>query len=396
MRAVVIFRTGRLSLAVVIGLFVSFILGGACAYLGAGWLASELKPSARAPEPLPKKTKISGLGRLQPRGGVIAVYGPPGDRIDELKVKQGDPVKADAVLAVLESRKDRELECTLAELQLKEAQTQSAAIQVAGEKKMAAIDAEVKQLKDARELDLRAQDTKIGVQAAQAKSAENQWDRVKGLKSGVSAQELERSELLVRQAEGELAAARTIRKKTEISYDNSEKVALAKKAAAQAELDEALKRLPIDTAKQNLKIAQRRRDATEIKAPVAGTILKINSREGDATGLGPILQMADTQTMVAVVEVYEADVADLDTWLKTSPVSATITSRAIPGATLKGELKPQQITRLIQQNQVFSMNPREAVDRRVIEVRVDIDPASTELASRYIGLQVEVDLEPRP
>jgi HlyD family secretion protein len=314
-----------------------------------------------------------------------------------LKVKQGDVVKADAILAVLSSRKDRELECTLADLQLQEAQTQSDAIKVAGEKKLAAIDAEIQQLRDARELDLRAQDTKLTVLAAQAKSAQNQWDRVKGLqRSGVSTQELERSELLVQQANGELAAARTLRKKTEIGYDNNEKISQARKAAAQAELDEALKRLPIDSAKQNLKIAQRRRDSTEIKAPVAGTILKINSREGEATGAQPILQLADTQAMVAVVEVYESDVTDLDAWLKNAPVSATITSRAFAGTVLKGELKAQQITRLIQQNQVFSMNPREAIDRRVIEVRVDIDPASTELASRYIGLQVEVDLEPKP
>ena len=43
---------------------------------------------------------------------------------------------------------------------------------------------------------------------------------------------------------------------------------------------------------------------------------------------------------------------------------------------------------------MFSLNPREDADRRVVEVRVDIRPDSVELASRYVGLEVQVEFQP--
>jgi hypothetical protein len=42
------------------------------------------------------------------------------------------------------------------------------------------------------------------------------------------------------------------------------------------------------------------------------------------------------------------------------------------------------------------MNPREDIDRRVIEVRVDVRPDSVELASHYVGLEVQVEFQPSP
>ena len=164
---------------------------------------------------------------------------------------------------------------------------------------------------------------------------------------------------------------------------------------ARAELEEALKRVPVDSAAENLKIAERRLEATQIKAPVAGRVLKVIGHEGDATGTQPLLQLADTEAMEVVAEVYETDVQDLDAWLSESPVPATITSRAL-GKPLTGEVVRSQIAHLIGKNQLFILNPREDIDRRVVEVRVDVRSDSVELASRYVGLEVQVEFQPSP
>jgi HlyD family secretion protein len=209
----------------------------------------------------------------------------------------------------------------------------------------------------------------------------------------VSAQDLEKSELLHQQAESELTAARAIRDKTEKGYDQSDAALKAKRSAAVAELAEALKRVPVDSLVENLKIAERRLEATQVKAPVAGRVLKVVGHEGDATGTEPIFQLADTDAMVVLAEVYETDIQALDALLSEAPVQVTITSRALRKP-LTGEVQRHQITRLIGRNFLFSLNPREAIDRRVAEVRVDVRTDSVELASRYVGLQVQVEFQP--
>jgi HlyD family secretion protein len=341
------------------------------------------------------KTKISALGRLQPKGGVISVFGLPGDRIEKLFAKLDDKVVKDTILAELASRKDHELERDLVAIQLREARAQQAAIGEAGKAKIAALDAEIAQLQSGRDGDLKAQDAKIAALVQQSRVANDSCNRLKSLQqTPVSAQELEKSELLCKQAESELTAARAIRDKTEKGYDQNDTALRAKRTAAVAELDEALKRVPVDSLVENLKIANRHLEATQVKAPVAGRVLKVIGHEGDATtGIQPIFQLADTGAMEVIAEVYETDIQVLDAWLSESPVQTTITCRAL-GKPLTGEVHRHQIAHLITRNQDFSLNPREDVDRRVVEVRVDVRPDSVELASRYVGLEVQVEFQP--
>jgi HlyD family secretion protein len=340
------------------------------------------------------RTKVSALGWLQPKAGVISVFGLPADRIEKIFCKQGDKVAKDTILAELATRKDRALERDLVAVQLREAREQRVAIGDAGTAKIAAIDAEIAQMKSGREGDLKAQDAKIASLVVQNRVAFDSWNRLKSLeRTPVSAQDLEKCELLHQQAQSELTAARAIRDKTEKGYDQSDAALKAKRNAAVAELAEALKRVPVDSLMENLKIAERRLEATQVKAPVGGKILKVIGHEGDATGTEPIFQLADTDAMVVLAEVYETDIQALDSWLSEAPVQVTISSRAL-SKPLTGDLQREQIPRLIGRNHLFSLNPREAIDRRVAEVRVNVSSDSVDLASRRVGLQVQVEFQP--
>jgi HlyD family secretion protein len=377
-----------------LGLLLGVALGGAGVYLWSNFLA--VGRSSGQNGVTVTKTKVSALGRLEPKGGVISVFGLPGDRIDKLSAKLGDKVVKDTILAELASRKDRELARDLVAIQLREAGAQQVAIGEAGKAKIAAIDAEIAQMQSGRDGDLKAQDAKIAALILQSRVALDNWNRLKSLeRTPVSAQDLERSELLHQQAESELTAARAIRDKTEKGYDQSNAALKAKRNAAVAELNEALKRVPVESLVQNLKIAERQLETTQVKAPVAGQVLKVIGHEGDAMGNQPIFQVADTSAMLVIAEVYETDIQQLEAWLSESPVLATITSRAL-GKPLTGEVHRHQIAHQIAKNQGFSLNPREDIDRRVVEVRVDVQPDSVELASHYVDLEVQVEFRPSP
>src|SRR6188768_448836 len=67
--------------------------------------------TSTADQSLPKPDKVTALGRLQPEGGVVPIYGPPGDRIAKLySVAPGTALKENDPIAELDSKKDRDQE----------------------------------------------------------------------------------------------------------------------------------------------------------------------------------------------------------------------------------------------------------------------------------------------
>src|SRR6516165_4371769 len=94
---------GNTSTAAGLGLLLGVTLGGAGVYVWKDFSGDSRSPGQTG-VPV-TKTRVGGLGRLQPSGGVISVFGLPGDRIEKLSAKQGEQVAKDAILAELASRK---------------------------------------------------------------------------------------------------------------------------------------------------------------------------------------------------------------------------------------------------------------------------------------------------
>jgi HlyD family secretion protein len=386
-----------LSLKTAAVLVIALLVGSLGGYFLHDTLApapQSLRPPASGP-----RDRINALGRLQPAGGVVAVYGPPGDRIESLKIHQGQTVKKDDILAQLASHTEREMEEKLAEKQLAEAKRQKTAIRQAGEANLAVIDSEIAVLQAGKDSDLKAQRARIRVLESQLAQAKLQSDRLQALdpyKVPKPTPEIEKAALLVIQADGELDAAQALLKKTEETYRQNEAALKSKRAAAEAEMKRALDQVPEESLGQNVELARRRVELTRIKAPVDGTILKLIARDGHATGTQPILEMAGGRGMVVVAEIYETDIGTLNDWLKKGTVNIELTSEALPQP-LNAQLKEtDQVARMIARNELLSLNPRADVDRRVIEVRGELDSDSADRAARLVGLQVNVQLTPRP
>ncbi|HEY1190846.1 MAG TPA: HlyD family efflux transporter periplasmic adaptor subunit [Gemmata sp.] len=385
-------RTGRTLTTLLAGL-VALAVGVAGGYWVGGRGPNAAVPS-EGPNGPTSADRVVALGRLQPEGGVVPVYGPPGDRIAKLyPVAVGRALAAGAPVAELASRKDRLLEVQVAKTQLAEATAARNAAKRAGEKKIAAAQAELDQAKANKVSDLTAIDAKLKAVGLQAKTAAKQVERLKSLNT--AAEDVERVELLKAQADAELAATQATRDKTQTTYEETEKAAAARIEAARAELDEALARAPIRSSEERVQLAEQVAEQTIIKAPVAGVVLKVNGHEGQPTGTEPILQLADLSKMTAVAEVYESDVERLAGWVRGGPVAAEVTNPALPKPLTGAVRSEADITRMIARNQVFAMGPREDADRRVVEVVVHLDAASAADAGRFVGLQVTVTFAAR-
>ena len=387
-------RPGR-GLELALALLAAVGAGGAAGYM----IAQNAATTAPAAEqPAARPDRVTSLGRLQPAGGVVPVFGPPGDRVAKMyPVAPGDVLKAGTPVAELASRKDRLLELQVAETQQQEANTSLKFARVAGEQKVRAAEAELSLSKANKVGDLAALDAKQAYLKLQVETAAASVSRLEKLRAGgspIADETMEKAKLLAAQADAEFKAGAAVRKKTETTYDETEKAATAKVDAAKAELDEALARVPTKSTEEKLALARQMAEQTVLKAPVTGTVLKVVGREGQPTGMDPVLQMADLTAMTAVAEVYEGDIERLSKWVRAGPVRAEIKNPALPRP-LSGTVRSEQdISRMIARNQVFAMGPREDADRRVIEVVVHLAPDAIADAGRFVGLQVTVTLEP--
>ena len=259
----------------------------------------------------------------------------------------------------------------------------------AGDQKILAAKAELTQAQANKASDLAAVDAKIEylkLGATTARAGVQRLDKLRASGVKVADEDYDKAKLLAAQAEAELKATEAVRTKTATTYEQGEKAAKAKVEAAEAELAEALARAPIESSKDKLKLAEQLSARTTLRGtdrrdgPAA-----VTGREGQPTGVEPILQMADLSKMTAVAEVYESDVERLAAWVHAGPVKAEVKNPALPHP-LNGEVKSDQdIARMIAKNQVFAMGPREDADRRVVQVTVHLDNAAAADAGRFVG-----------
>ena len=195
----------------------------------------------------------------------------------------------------------------------------------------------------------------------------------------ISPQELEQQNLLVKKARAELSGARNLLEKAEKGNELNLESAEAQKRTLESTLKRAQEEIPLASAKKNLEAAEQRLKNAILRAPTAGTILKVFGRPGESANQQPFLRMADLSQMVVVAEVYETDVRFLRPGMR-------YRNQRRPGHLLSGEVT--SIGRTVARNSVFELNPAADADHRVLEVRIRLDPDP--LAARYINMQVNV------
>ena len=121
---------------------------------------------------------------------------------------------------------------------------------------------------------------------------------------------------------------------------------------------------------------------SELRAPLAGTVLKIHSRPGERPGDDGVMELGAGYQMEAVAEVYESDInrvklGQMVTLLsENGGFSGSLQARVI-------RISPQ-----VRQRSVLSTDPTGDADARVVEVRLALDPADAGKVRDLAGLKV--------
>jgi HlyD family secretion protein len=378
---------------------------------------------------IPLITKVAALGRLQPEGEVIRLSVPlplDGDRIKQLLVKEGETVSVNQVIAVLDSRQRLQSEVNQAQQQLKIAQARLNQVK-AGAKvgEINAQKANIEQIKadvngqireqKATHAQLKAQllgetatkKATIARLKAELENANIECQRYQKLyQEGVVSSSYYESQCLrsktfqesLNEAQADLERINTTYhaqlREAQANLDRIITAGMKQIHQAEATLNQVTEVRPVDVqiaqaevdnALANLQQAETNLGQVYLKSPINGQVLKIHTRVGEKIGNFGLLELAQTSNMIAVAEVYQSDIDQVKIGQE-----AIITGQAFQGQ-LKGTVS--QIGIQVNQQNVFSNQPGENLDRRVVEVKISLNSEDSKLVAGLTNLQVQVQIK---
>ncbi|HEY3122180.1 MAG TPA: efflux RND transporter periplasmic adaptor subunit [Vicinamibacteria bacterium] len=184
--------------------------------------------------------------------------------------------------------------------------------------------------------------------------------------------------------EAELSTTRSEQRRIQKLYDGgfvseSDK----ERAASRLLVDEAaVRRARLELAATRAELRRARIDLanTLVRSPLRGQVLKIHARPGEKVGDDGVAELAMTDAMYVIAEVYETDIAGIR-------VGQRATARS---PALRGELTGtvERIGRKIGKQDVLGTDPAAKMDARVVEVEIRLDDSAA--VSGLTNLEVEV------
>lgn len=294
-----------------------------------------------SPQPtIPILKKVTALGLLEPEAEVIHLSAPQaldGDRVAQLLVKEGEQLKAGQVVAILDSRALRQNALLEAQERVRVAQSKLA--QVKGGAKSGEIAAQEAQIaRFVAELrgEVATQQATIARSQSEVNNARAEYNRYQSLyrQGAISASQFDQKRLALESDQAQLSSATANQKRTSdtLRAQINEARATLDRIAEVRPVDVQAAQTEVDQAIAAVKRAQTELEQAYIRAPMAGRILKIHTREGEKlrgsenTNETGIADLGQTAQMVAVAEVYQTDIGKVRVGQQ-----AVITSQAFPG-----------------------------------------------------------------
>jgi HlyD family secretion protein len=408
--------------------FTGTVITGGIVFYGVSQYGMVSQKSAPVETASPIK-KVTALGRLEPEAEVIKLSAPlalDGDRVAKLLVKEGEQVKAGQVIAILDSRDKLQDALTQAQEQVKMAQAKLAQVKAGAKSgEIVAQNATIERLQAQLQSDRVAQQEAIARLEAQwqgdrtaqqaiirkleaeLNNAQAEYQRYQQLyKEGAESRSLYDSKRLsFETAQQQLNEAKAILNRingTASKQVREAKVALQRinvtgskeikeanatlnKIAEIRPVDVQAAQAEVDNAVAAVKRSQTDLEQADIKAPITGRILKIHTKVGEKISDSGIFDLAQTEQMVAVAEVYQSDIGKVKTGQK-----AVVTGQAFTGE-LQGIVS--QIGLQVNQQNVFSNQPGENLDKRIVEVKIRLTPEHSQKVTGLTNLQVQTAIE---
>lgn len=297
---------------------------------------------------------VAGLGRLIPNGDVVTValpFGAGDARISDVLVRAGDKVKKGDTIAVLDS---------LGQLE---------ALVETAEANVAVRHATLEQTRDMVRASIAEAEASLQRSQAASDVARQDFDRTKSLSDrGVSSQAALDQALSVRvQAEREVERdSATLSRFTSDGLD--------------AQVDVVVAARNLDSAKAELRRSKSDLAKAMVIAPMDGTVLDVHVRAGEKSGEDGVADIGDVENMMAEVEIFQNQIGLVQVG-QSVQIVADAFQQSLTGVVSEIGLEVERQT-------VTADDPAANTDARVVEIIVELDPASSDIAARYTNLEI--------
>lgn len=352
-----------------------------------------------AAQEIQQPTSVVARGTIIPQWDVIKLSVPNAEdsRVNRLLVKEGDRVQANQVIAILQGadRRLADLKAARANVSLLQARLRKAKQSDAKPGAIAAQKAVIERLNVQLPADVKQQRAELASAQSTLQEASLTYQRRQMLlqEGAIGRADLEAARQDFETAQAAVAARQAALEQTQTTLSaqiQEEKARLedlrqvrpVDVSIAQAELQQAL-----------IEVEQRQADYddTQVRAPVGGQILRINTKVGEQvnTQLG-IVELGRTQQMYVRAEVYETDLAKVSEGQRATMISEY--------GGFSGEIQGQVETVALQIGQptiaTDTTDPTADDNSRVVNVSIRIDPDDSERVARLTNMQVRVTIAP--
>ena len=392
------------SVVSVIAILAALIAG---VYVGK-FNSKSIPPWDPEPTPIGETTvdnEIVAQGKLEPYGGVYNVFVPQGQTVtgykfnDKLDQNAGIETFAEGVylekgfeLVSFTGQKLLRKQSELAAAKISDAdlELEAAVAKAQFNYRVAAMaheEAKFKLKQVEAEKDQSINEKKL-------ENARKKLERMKLLASDpemgklISKQKIEDQQLEFEDAELQLEKAKK-------QVKQAEEAAKFAVDAAKENMDDAEKALKKsiearDNPPVSLKAAKDLADANEnmgkIKSPISGRVLKIFVKPGESVVSTPLLQMGNVQKMQCIAEVSDRMVGKVKINDRVEIASPAFGDQPIKGTVRK-------IGKMVGDGSLPMPNPLAMVDKKTVDVVIEIDEGDVAKARDYINLQVTVKIK---
>lgn len=323
-----------------------------------------LPPEIELPPEMVETMQVSdvvGLARLMPTGDVSIIappYGAGDARIAEILATIGQRVEKGSVVARLDNERQLESAVLLAEANVAVRQATLAQTQAA-----------VQNSRDEAQAGLDQARSAAAEAAAELSRTQELYERgvtTRATLDTVAAAERQAA-LAVEKAQATLARF------TAEAVDTQPDVIVAARN--------------LDAAVADLTRARSDLSRATVLAPITGVVLDVHARAGERPPAVGIMEMGDTDRMMAEVEVYQDRIVSVAVGQPVELVAVAIDQ------TLHGQVESIGLT--VGRQGLVSSDTAALTDARVVTVMVALDAASSAVAARFTNLEVVARIDTR-
>ena len=348
--------------------------------------APKTGPEPVAPPSIPFPDRVAGVGIIEPSSETIQIGAQVGGVVTKVFVEEGARVEAGAPLVEIDPRDaDARIATARATVETVRAQASAAAARADAAK------ARIAELKvKPRAEDVAESLAVVEARRASVADARGRLDRlIRVTDRGTTANEQPTLEAAVAIAVAQLAEAeaKLVRVKAG-AYP--EEMAVAEGDARAAAADAVAAQAQLGVAESQLRETEVAREMLVVRAPIAGTVLKLDAHVGEYKATGPnstaLLRLGDISTLHV-----RTDIDELDSWRFDRAGKAVATIRG--GSRMQVSLRFVRVVPDVQPKKTLTGENAERIDTRVMQVIYAVENPPAFLQP---GMLVDVAVAAKP